>query len=186
MRDGLLSLGLALSLAGPLALRAGWQRNRAFVALGWSLLVGAAILLTLGEGAWGLAAGASVAMGMALILLAQAAIATPAPARLTPERIAAPVPSGPVDKRDLARRCAVFLIVAVLDLAAGLLLAWSFGSALFRFGMAEADAMAISLFALPVLWTAMASWQLTLTRLWPMVMIALWVALLGGLIWLAM
>ncbi|HZF45985.1 MAG TPA: hypothetical protein VEZ26_06595 [Sphingomonadaceae bacterium] len=181
-----MSFGFVLSLAGPLALRVGWQRSRALVVLGWGLLAGAAILLTLGEGAWGLTAGATVAMGAALVLLVQAAIVTPAPARLAPERIAAPVPSGPLNKRDLARRVAVFLIVAVLDLGAGLLLAWSFGSALFRSGMAEADAMAISLFALPVLWTAMASWQLTLTRLWPMVMIALWVGLLGGLIWLAM
>lgn len=180
----MLIVALVLCLAGPVALRLGWQRAPLPVGLGWGALGLAAVLLARGEGAWGLALGATCAMACATLILAQAGLVTPGPRRVVAERPGLRVPSPSFDPVDLARRIGVFLIVAVLDLAASLLAAWGVQRALFRSGMDEADAIAIGLFALPLLWAALASWQMMLSRLAPMALAAAGVGSVGGVMWL--
>lgn len=186
MAGATLTGALALCAAGPLLLRYGWQRSRAVVAIAWTAMAVATALLAAGEGAWGLTAGATVSMTMALAVIAQAAAATPAPQRTPRERAPAPLPVGPVDWPDIARRCGVFLVVVGLDLAAGLWLAWVVQRAMFRAGSHEADATATALFLLPLLWIAMASWQMTCRTLSAMIPAPVAVALVGGIAWLAM
>lgn len=185
MPDGLLTLGLFLSLVGPVALRFGWQRSRAMVALGWLALGGAAALLVRDAGAWGLASGSTAAMASAVALLIQAALATAPPRRLASERAPGALPPEPIDWADVRRRAGIFLVVVVLDLAASLLLAWTAQRALFRTGTNAADATAFALFLLPMLWLTLVAWQMTRCRLWAMLPAPMTLLLLGGIAWLS-
>lgn len=186
-----LAAALALWAAGPVVLRYGWQRNRPVVAGAWAILALAAVLLVRGEGAWGLAAGATCAMASAMVMLGMAAAVTPGAIVRTPraaaERGGAPPGDLPLGG-DLARRLTIFLVVVVLDLAASALLAWSVQRGLFRSGTGAADATALALFLLPLLWVAMASWQMMLDRTAAitagMMAAPISAALLGGLLWL--
>lgn len=176
---------MSLGLAGPVALRLGWRHHRAPVALGWAALALAAVLLARDSGAWGLAVGSTVAMLSALALLAQAALATPSPRRATAGRIAMPLPAESIDWPDVRRRAGVFLVVIVLDLVATLFLAWSAQRALFRSGANAADATALALLLLPVLWLGLASWQMTRNHLGTMLPLPVALIVVGGVTWLA-
>lgn len=189
-----LATALALCAAGPALLRYGWQRNRPAVVAAWAGLALAAALLLRGEGARGLAAGATCAMVSAMVMLAVAAAVTPGvaapPRRAGSARVAVSGSSSDLSSRgDLARRLGIFLVVVLLDLAASALLAWSVQRGLFHAGTGAADATAFALFLLPLLWLAMASWQMMLDRstamMGAMMAAPMSVALLGGLLWLA-
>lgn len=190
MAAGMLAGAGMLCAAGPLLLRWGWQRQRLAVAGGWALLALAALMLTKAQGAWGLTVGATVAMATALLILAFAAVQSPAPLRTAPartirQRAAEPQIRARFDGADLARRSGVFLIVVVVDLVASLWLAWVVQRALVRGGGDEANALAVALFGLPVAWLIVASWQMTMTRLGSMLMLALAMGVAGGIVWLA-
>ncbi|WP_067733057.1 hypothetical protein [Novosphingobium naphthalenivorans] len=175
---------LALCAAGPLLLRYGWQRQRLAVIAAWAAMALAAMILGRGEGAWGLAAGATVAMASAALVLGHAAMTTPAPQRTTPARVPAPLPLPPIAGRDMARRLGVFIIVVLLDLAAALGLAWALQRALFHAGGREADTTALALFAFPLFWFAAAALQMTCKRLAAMMWAPLAALSLGAILWL--
>lgn len=89
------------------------------------------------------------------------------------------------DPSDIVRQIAVFLIVAVLDLAVSLMFAWAFQRALLRLGVLEANALSTGIFVLPIIWIALASWQMTMSRSVAMIGAAMGCGLLGVTIWLA-
>jgi hypothetical protein len=110
---------------------------------------------------------------------------TRAPRRASEERIVPPQPPLPFDGADLARRLLIFLIVVPLDLAATALLAWAAQRTAYRGRWADADATALALFLLPLLWMMIAGWQMTARpRLAAMAAAPLGCAALGGLLWL--
>jgi hypothetical protein len=180
-----LLLALALCFAGPLALRLGWQTTWVAVASGWAMLALATALLVQGEGAWGLALGTSCTISSALLILAQVGMTTPAPLRPVADRAARLRSPTPLDPRDVGRRIAVFVIVAVLDLGASVLLAWSLQRALLRLGVLEADAVSAAIFILPVVWIMLASLQMTMNRPLPMLLSVACTGMLGVTTWLA-
>lgn len=182
----LLSTGFVLSAGGPVLLRMGWNGPRPAVALGWAALGFALVLTLTAGGAWGLAVGATLASLVALGLLAVAALRSPAPARARAPREPAPRRAPRPSLPDIARRTGVFLIVALADLVASLAFGWGAQRLAWLSGMAEADALIVGLFALPLCWALLASWQLTRIRITDMLMAALGVAIAGGLPWLTL
>jgi hypothetical protein len=179
-----LACALLLCASGPWLLRYGWQYKRSPVILAWVAMASAAITLTAGEGAWGLAAGTTAAMASASLVLAHAALVTPPPGRPPRGRIPLPLPPVPANWPDVVRRLSVFGIVAVLDLAASLWLAWTVQRALFRQGINEADTTALALFLFPLLWLTAASWQMTRTRPATMALAPCAALILGSVLWL--
>lgn len=178
--------GLALAAGGPVLLRRGWNRSLAFVVAGWAAFALAGLLVLRADGAWGLAVGCTIASCVALGLLALAALRSPAARSARAAREALPQAPARFDGTDLARRIAIFLVVGILDLISALILAWACQRLAFVGGIAEANALIIGLFALPLAWAALASWQMTRSRIRDMLAAALATALTGGLAWLTL
>lgn len=185
MKTEVLIALLAASVAGPLLLRRGWQQGGLATIMGWGFLLFAGAALIVHGGAWAFALGVCSAMVAAMVLLSEAAIRTPAPARTARERAIPQMEPAPFDFRDLARRIAVFLLVVPVGLVASSFLTWSMQRALFHAGWLEANSTSFALFALPFLWLALTSWQIMQSRLGAMLIGALALAVLGGLVWLA-
>lgn len=124
-------------------------------------------------------------MAGALIILAQSGAVTPGPLQPATERPGRIMAPPPFDPGDIARRLGGFLIVAVLDLAASLMFAWAFRRALLRLGVLEANALSTGIFVPPIIWIALASWQMTMSRSVAMIGAAMGSGFLGATIWLA-
>lgn len=182
-----LAASLILSAAGPVLLRAGWQRNRTLVAGGWGLLLLAASLAVTHAGAWGLALGTVTASIVAMALIGYAAATTPAPRKAQRSREArASLAPLPLDWRDLGRRVAIFAIALVLDLVAAISAAWAIQHMLFAMGWEPANSLTFGLFAFPLLWLALLSWQMTRNSVVDMALAAILIALPGALTWLTL
>ena len=186
MTSTALFIALALCVAGPIALRLGWQRAMWTVASGWAMLAWAAVMLVRGEGAWGLALGASCAMACALFIVAQAGVVTPGPVRPIKDRPGRQLSPPSFDFRDFVRRVGVFLIVVVLDLVASVMLAWAFQRGLLHLGVLEANAVSTGIFVLPIVWIALASWQMTMVKPLSMIVAAFGTGLTGVITWLVL
>ncbi|MCJ2184693.1 hypothetical protein MTR62_18655, partial [Novosphingobium sp. 1949] len=83
----------------------------------------------------------------------------------------------PIAPKDLARRSATFAMVALLDPLAALGFAFAIEMLALAAGMAEANALALALFAMPLAWLALATWQMIRSdwraRLLPALVLAL-------------
>lgn len=164
---GTLLLGGSIAgLAGVGVLRASWsrpKRSSTLNGLGWLLLLAGAVSGCAAAGAWGLAMVALPPMVGALVVLAVAALAS-VPSKLRPSsRRAGLLPEGGELLR-LGGRCLTFLLVAVLAALAGLGIAVAAGWLALLVGGAKADAYAVSLFAMPIVWSALAFALLMQTR----------------------
>ncbi|MXO66355.1 hypothetical protein [Altericroceibacterium endophyticum] len=179
----MLPYGIVLSLLGPLMLRLGWHRKSGWIMGGWALLTMAAVLLTFEYGAWGLAIGTCAAIASASVLLAVAALRTPA-GRLAkgrlPERKARRAPDWP----DIARRWGVFIITFPLTLLATLFLAVRMEAFAVASGSSEANSMATAVIAAPIIWTIAMSWQMLCGTLFRMALAPAALFLAGGALWL--
>lgn len=154
----LLVAAVALAIAGILLVRVGWGGRRSHAAAGWTALIAAIVMLAAGEGAWGIAVGAMVAMLVALGLLARDGIRT-APTRNPPRRAPASV-TLPHRALGVGRRLAVFLLVVPVGVAASYVFAMGAEAAAMRLGWHPADRTALAFIAAPVAWTLLASIQL--------------------------
>lgn len=185
--------GLLVASAGCIAAAAGapllwlaWtlpsQRKAVPRAAGWSLILGAAILLGVAGGEWGVALSATATSAAALLILAYIA-ARSVPARRTATREAAVrTPDLRAIVAGLPRRFAVFLLVAPGGVIASAILALGARAAARHSGWDDADSTMIALAGVPLAWSIIASLQMTQSSLLRMAAIALVPAFAGVLI----
>lgn len=182
----MLGTGFLLAALGPALLRAGWNGPRPAVVLGWASLLLAIVLTLNAGGAWGLAMGATIASAIALLILGYAALGTPAPANRRAVRLPPLRQPDRLRLGDLGRRCGIFFVVALLDLCAALACAWGCERLAHLAGANDANSLMTGLFALPLAWLLLASWQMTRAHILPMVLAAMITAIPGGLAWLTL
>lgn len=168
--------------AAMLCLRAGWGGPRAATVVGWTLAAAGLALLGARWGAWGLAVACLAAMLAALALLGREASAGET-SRRPPPRAAPSVTPPRWRPRGLARRVAVFTLVAPVGLAASELLALGAEAAARRAGWVEADTTALAFMVAPVTWAVLASVQLMCAGPRGMIAPALLCAATGGVLW---
>jgi hypothetical protein len=158
MGEAWLVEGSIAGLAGVGVLRASWSRRKRSSALnsfGWLLLLAGAASGWAAAGAWGVAMVSLPPMVGAMALLAVAALGSaPSKVRASSWR-AGLMPEGSEPLR-LGGRCLTFLLVAVLAAVAGLGIAVAAGWLALLVGGAKADAYAMSLFTMPIVWSAVA------------------------------
>jgi len=160
MGEGLPLLPLAAlsGMAGVAVLRLAWHRARrspGLNALGWTLLVLAAILGGAAQGAWGVAVASLFAMALAFLLLAFAAGSSPpGKGRASNRRVAMLPEAG--EPRRIGRRVATFLIVVAGGLLASIALGVALRAGAVAAGWSEANANAAALFAVPIAWGVLA------------------------------
>jgi hypothetical protein len=179
----LLILAVGLSAAGVALLRASWGRRRpALTAAAWGALVLGTVLATAMEGAWGITIAWLVATVLAGALLAHAAATAPA-GRAAGGRDPLTTETWRFQASDVGRRLAVFALVVPLGFAAAQLLAFGAQAAARRAGWAEADSMVLALIGQPIVWTLLASIQITRRGPLRMIAPALICAILGTILW---
>ncbi|WP_394652141.1 hypothetical protein [uncultured Sphingomonas sp.] len=153
-----LTAALALAIAGILLVRQGWGAKRGVALGGWAAVGAAVVLLAAGDGAWGIAVGATVAMLVAFGLLAREGLRT-APTRTPPQRQPASV-TLPHRALGVGRRLLVFVLVVPVGVAASYVFAMGAEGAAARLGWHPADRTAIAFVTAPVAWTVLVSVQL--------------------------
>lgn len=122
----IVALALIAAVCGVLMVRIGWGREAggARITIGWALVAGGLAVLTIGDGAWGLALGASVATLAAFVALTHAAITAPRPRKTPPLRdTTTTVTLHSEGWTGLGRRFLVFLLVVPGAAAASMLVA---------------------------------------------------------------
>ena len=173
----MLGAGLAMVLV-----RVGWSGRTWLAAAGWALAAAALLVLTLADGAWGLAMGMVCAVTVALVLVLGAGWVSPrGGARKDRETPATDVPHS---WRGTGRRLAVFALVGPVGFAASLWLAYGLNALMKGTGELEANSVATLLFVLPVCWTVLMSWQMTRPGPMRMIVQPLVAAAAGTLLWL--
>ncbi|KQN26515.1 hypothetical protein ASE86_10480 [Sphingomonas sp. Leaf33] len=177
----LLAAAVALAIAGIVLVRVGWGGLRHVAVGGWAAVVVAILALAVGEGAWGIAVGVTVAMLVALGLLARDGVRT-APTRNPPARTPASV-TLPHRALGVGRRLAVFLLVVPVGVAASYVFAMGAEAAAMRLGWHPADRTALAFIAAPVAWTLLASIQLMQAGPLRMILPPAVCAAAGGLLW---
>lgn len=154
----MLAIALIGVVAGIVLVRRGWAGRRPLAVVGWAIVLAALALLTIGDGAWGLAMGGAIGITAALALVLWAGWSSPAKSTRAPRT--APASTIPVRASDIARRVAVFaLAVPVAFIAAQ----WfAFGvQALARAGGATAADTAVLMLGLqPLVWGVIMALQL--------------------------
>lgn len=165
MTPPLIWVGTLLAALSIVGLRLAWRlprRSRIANAACWLLLAAGLVCGAVAAGAWGVAVASLGAMGAAMLCLAHALLIAP------PDR-PRPIPRRTADRqggsvREIARRTGTFLLVVPGALVAAL--AFCLGlSALFRLaGGSEANANALALFALPLVWMGLATLMLLTGR----------------------
>jgi hypothetical protein len=167
--------------AAMLLVRVGWQGPRGVAALGWALGATALIVLLVQDGAWGLSVGMVAGMAVALTFVLHAGWTSPTRNVRAPREV--PAISIPHHRRDLARRLAVFALAVPIAFAAAQWLAFGIQAA-FRGGAAlDGDAVVLTLFLQPVIWTALLTIQLTRARATQMIAAPLVAAVAGTMLW---
>ena len=137
-----------------LVLRVAWQRRTRSHALngaGWGLMLLAAGLGWWAAGAWGTSVACLAGMAAAFVLLAHAAVTARAGSERASNRRAGMLPEGG-EPLGLARRIATFAISVLLAGAASVGAALGLRSLAGALGAAEANAIAIGFFAMPLAW----------------------------------
>ncbi|MGK6356229.1 hypothetical protein ACMGDH_13515 [Sphingomonas sp. DT-207] len=181
--EPLLSLGIALSAAGVGMLRASWGRRKPVLAASaWAALVLGTIASAAVAGAWGIAVAWLVATLIAGLLLARAVVTAPA-GRAAAGREPLTTETWRFQASDLWRRLAVFALVVPVGFAAAQLFAFGAQAAARRAGWAEADTIVVALLGQPIVWTILASIQITRRGPLRMIAPALVCALLGAILW---
>lgn len=155
----LFPVAILAALSGIAALRLSWARPRRSVALntlGWGLLLGSILCGCLAYGAWGASVAALCAMGLAMLLLAAAAIMSPPSrqARSAERRVGMLPESG--EPLGLGRRAVTFALTVIAAFAASVCAGLGLRQIWFTLGHNEANANVIALFAVPIVWTALA------------------------------
>ncbi len=162
--EEILGLGALGAVAGVGLLRWSWslpQRSALANLAGWGLLAAAAGLAAGLDGAWGVAMGALAGMAGAGLLLAWAAVTSPAARVKASDRRVRMLPEAGEPAR-LGARALTFALVVVAGLAASIALAIALRAGALAAGWSEADANAGTLFAVPLAWGVLASLLLML------------------------
>ncbi|MWV26383.1 hypothetical protein [Aurantiacibacter rhizosphaerae] len=163
MVDGLLFTAMAAAAAGIGLLRWSWSLDRrsAIANLAaWAMLLTACIIGGAAAGAWGIAAVSLVAMGVAGVLLGWAAATSPAGPTKSKDRAEnrrahiLPESGGPLG---MGRRIVTFVLVVLAGFAASIALAIALRAIATAIDWAEADANAVALLAVPVVWGILAT-----------------------------
>lgn len=172
---------LLLVVAAIGLIRAGWSGQRRLGIAGWAVAALAAAILVHEDGAWGLALATVVAMLAAILLVLWSGWTSPARQR----RPARELPAVAIPRRwhDVLRRLAVFLLVVPVGFAATLWLTFGAQAVARSWGVGDADTTALTLFLLPLLWSALMGWQMTRADARRMVAPPLAAALLGTALW---
>ena len=175
------TIGLGLAGLSIVLVRWGWDRSRLIALIGWGVAAIALALLAASDGAWGLAAGCTVGMAIAVTLVLMSAWRSPAKSRRVPRDVASVTLA--LDGSDLRRRFTVFGLVGPVSFAAAQWLAFGI-QALMHDGTQTANSIALTFFLQPVVWTILMIWQMALTgprKMWVPPAIA---AALGTLFWI--
>lgn len=178
MMSALAMGGAGLSLV---LVRLGWGTRRWLAAAGWLLAALCLLLLTVAEGAWGLATGLTLGAVVALALVLQAGWVSPA-GRARKDR---DVPSVDVPHswRGTGRRFAVFALVVPAGFGASLWLAYGLNAVMKGDTDLDANSVSTMLFVQPVAWVFLMSWQMTRPGPRQMIVQPLVAALMGTLLW---
>lgn len=175
------AIALIAVVAAIALVRVGWRGSRRMAMLGWALALLALVALARGDGAWGLAVGGVVGMATALALVLHAGWTSPVRERRAPRE--APAISIPHHRRDLLRRLAVFALVVPVAFAAAQWLAFGIQAAVRGGAALDGDAVVLTLFLQPVIWTALLTVQLTRARPAQMIAAPLVAAIAGTMLW---
>ena len=175
------ALALGIVAAAMLLVRLGWGGRRGIAPAGWVLGVIGLAILTAHDGAWGLAIGMVTGIAVALVMVLYAGWRSPAKARRAPRE----APSIVIPKRwpDVARRIAVFALVVPVAFVAAEWLAFGVQALARRGGMGDADAVALTLFLQPILWTIVMAIQMTRANAARMIAAPVAAALIGTILW---
>lgn len=173
-----------IGCAGGVALlRRGWGApgGGRWTAAGWALIVAGLVALGVYGGAWGVSVGAIAAMLAAHLLLTRPALA---PIARRPERAPrdASVTLRPTDARDLLRRLSVFVLVVPGGMAASALAALALQGLARVGGWHEANSVTLGLLMFPVVWSILASIQMTQSGPLRMLATLAWTVLPAGAI----
>lgn len=153
------------------------------VFVGWAFVCAAAGMLALTDGAWGLAMGTTTGMIVALALLAHAAFTSPEGFTAEP-RVRLEQPRTAVTLPDFGRRATVFVLVVLANLSASLWLGVMLHRIAITLEWKPADALALALFAVPVLGALAACFQLLQRSLLRMTFAPLAMIATGAVLWL--
>jgi hypothetical protein len=158
MGGDLLWPACAAALAGLAVLRWSWSRKARSVAvntLGGGLLALSALLAGAEAGAWGVSVASLVAMGVAMVLLAFAALRAPRGRATGTERRARILPDAG-EPLQLGRRALAFVEVVIGGFAASIALGIATRALGLLVGWSEADAVAAAFFVVPIAWGILA------------------------------
>lgn len=161
--------------------RLGWAGSRGVALAGWAVAVGALLVLTLGEGAWGLAMGCVAGMTAAVALVLYAGWMSPPKSSRAPRE--APAITIPVRAGDIARRLAVFVLAVPIAFAAAQWFAYGVQALARSGGAADADTVALTLGLQPLAWSIVMTLQLIQSGLARMLVAPAVTALLGTMAW---
>lgn len=178
---GITEGALLVIAAAMLLVRLGWAGRRGAAAVGWAVIVAALLVLTVREGAWGLAMGTVVGLVAALVIVLQAGWVAPSKVR-KPTREAASI-TLPRGRGAFIRRLSVFVLVVPVGFVAAQWLAFGVQALARRAGAVEADAVALTLFLQPLLWACLMAWQMTRANAARMIAPPASAAVLGTLLW---
>lgn len=174
---------MAAIAVGTMLVRVGWASSRAVAAIGWVAILAGLTVLTLRDGAWGLAIGTVAGMATALAILLHAGWRSPA----KPRRPAREAPSIAIPRRwpDIARRLGVFALVVPGAFVAAQWLAFGAQALARRGGAGDADAAVLALFLQPVLWGVIMTIQMTRANAARMIAPPVVAGLFGTALWVA-
>lgn len=144
--------------SGVGVLRVAWARPNRSLPLnltGWLLMLGGAVCGWAAAGAWGTAVAALFPMGAALLLLAIAAF-TSTPSKLKASNRRAGLLPERSEPMRIGGRLLTFALVGVLAAMLGSGIAVALGALLLLMGMSEANAYALALQLMPLIWAALA------------------------------
>lgn len=175
------TIALIAVAAAMLLVRIGWQGPRGVAALGWALGMIALVALVVQDGAWGLSVGIVAGMAVALGFVLHAGWTSPVRKVRAPRE--APAISIPHHRRDLVRRVAVFALSVPVAFAAAQWLAFGAQAAVRGGAALDGDAVVLTLFLQPLIWTALLTVQLTRARPSQMVTAPLIAAIAGTMLW---
>lgn len=177
------SLIISWVLAGlsVVLIRLGWGTRRSVALAGWALAAVSLAILTLADGAWGMATGFTTGMIVALVIVLHAASRSPAKRRRAVGQADALV----LRRSDggLARRLAVFVLVVPVAFVAAQWFAFTVQALVRQGAPLDADSVALTLFLQPATWAALMSWQMTLSGPVRMIVPPLVIAALGAVLW---
>lgn len=156
--DTLLIAAAVAGLAGVGMLRVAWARPRRSLPLnlaGWLLMLGGAVCGWVAAGAWGTAVAALCPMAGACLFLAVAACTSGPSKRKASNRRVGLLPERG-EPMHVAGRLLTFALVGILAAVLGSGIAVALGALLVLAGMDEANAYALALQLMPVIWAALA------------------------------